>query len=395
MTTFHHYFYTPKKKQRVFSLLLILWVCAFSVAQAAEKSRDVDYLGLAALLLQDGNFDRAAVALQSVDVEKKGLDKTRFFTLKGLVDLNLKHYKTAIDYLNKAVSLGQSKAIIHVYLAQAWYGIEEYQNALAEVLAAADAGQALPGVVLLQAELQWRLHDQKASWQTLVSGARRFPDKPNFPRQQVFRLIQLGLYQEASQFGLDYLTRFSADATDYVAIGSALRESRQYQAALNFLEPAHLRFPDDERTLLVLARTYADLGHFRTAAALVERVAMNNEKYLIDAAELYRRGQQPLRALYLNRQARDQPKKLKQRLAILLAAGYHSQAMAMEEPLYRVGLLDDENIRYALAFAAFKSGDFTRAEHQLSSIKGPVLFKKASQLRQAMKSCAGNPWRCL
>lgn len=381
--------------KNVAALAIAILLFSISLAHAGEKQRDVDYLGLAALLMQDGNFERAAMALQNVDEEKKGLDKVRFFTLKGLADLNLQRYSSAIEYLEKAVVQGQDKPIVHVYLAQAWYGMSDYQRALDEIIAAGESAKKMPGVVLLHAELQWQLNQKEAAWQTLETGAQRFPDNSAFPRQQVFRLIQLGLYQKAAQLGLDYVRRFSAEATDYVAIGNSLRESGQYQTALNFLEPARLRFPNDENTLLALARTYADLGRFRTAAGMVEMAAMNNDKYLIDAAELYRRAQQPLRALYLNGQALDQPKKLKQRLAILLAAGYYEQAMAMAEPLYRVGMLDNEDIRYALAFAAFKAGDFDRAEQQLTKIKDPMLFKKAAQLRQAMKSCAGNAWRCL
>ncbi len=377
------------------SLLVILTLLSMSLAQADEKPRDVDYLGLAALLMQDGNFERAAHALDNIDEEKKGLDKVRYFTLKGLVDLNLQRYPSAIEHLNKAVELGLKKPIVHIYLAQAWYGVQDYRKSLDEVYASGETGQAMPGVLMLQAELQWRLNKKDASWQTLLTGAERFPKDPAFPRQQVFRLIQLGLYQKASQLGMDYISHFSADVMDYVAIGNALRESGQYQTALNFLEPARMRFPDDENALLTLARTYADLGRYRTAAGLVEMAATNDEKYLIDAAELYRRAQQPLRALYLNEQALDQPKKLKQRLALLLAAGYYTQAMDMEEALYRIDLLTDEDIRYALAFAAFKAGDFVRAEKQLTSIKSPSLFKKATQLRSVMKSCAGNAWRCL
>lgn len=376
-------------------VFVALTLLSLSLAQADEKPRDVDYLGLAALLMQDGNYERAAIALENVDAEKKGLDKIRYFTLKGLVALNLRHYPAAIENLNKAIDLGLKKPIIHIYLAQAWFGVEDYRKSLDEIIAAGETGQKMAGVVMLQAEVQWRLNDKNSAWQTLLTGAERFPDDPAFPRQQVFRMIQLGLYQKAAQLGLEYVANFSADVMDYIAIGNALRESGQYQTALNFLEPARMRFPQDEKALLTLARTYADLGRYRTAAGLVEMAALDNKKYLIDAAELYRRAQQPLRALYLNEQALDQPKKLKQRLALLLAAGYYSQAIGMEEALYRVGMLADEDIRYALAFAAFKSGDFVRAEKQLTTLKSPALFKKATQLRSAMKSCADNAWRCL
>lgn len=373
------------------SLLLLV-----GIASAGEKTgKKLDYLSLAALLIQDGNFERADSALASIDSSREDLDRKRYYTLRGLVDLKLQRNAEAVEHLQAAQQAGQTDAILHVYLAQAWYGLQEYRKALAAIEASAETGAAIAGVVLLKAQLHWQLGEHDAAWAALEEGERRFADNVAFPRQQVFRLIQLGLYQKAMAKGLDYLDRFDASARDYVAIGSAMRQAGQAQTALSILEPARLRFPDDEKALLALARTYADLGRLNSAANLLELAAIINPDYLIDAAELRRRAGQPLRALYLNSQARDQKKKYKQRLALLLQMEDFSRAAGMEEALYRAGLLEDEKIRYALAYAAFKAGEFERAEAQLSTLRKAALFKKATALRKAMASCRDERWRCL
>jgi hypothetical protein len=67
----------------------------------------------------------------------------------------------------------------------------------------------------------------------------------------------------------------------------------------------------------------------------------------------------------------------------------------MERDLTRLGLLDDEDIRYALAYAYFKNGDFESTERQLQQLTRPDLFRKAAELRSAMQDCAEDRWQCL
>ena len=122
--------------------------------------------------------------------------------------------------------------------------------------------------------------------------------------------------------------------------------------------------------------------------------ARTEPELLADAAELYRRAGWLIQALTLNGQVIDQPKKLKQRLAIFLELERFDQAAAMREDLLRVGLLADEDIRYALAYALFKTGRYDEAEAELQQLTRSDLFRRAIELRRAMEQCAENPWRC-
>ena len=122
---------------------------------------------------------------------------------------------------------------------------------------------------------------------------------------------------------------------------------------------------------------------------------MTDPQLISEAAELYRRAGRTSRALMLNGQIRDQSVKLKQRLAILLELQRFEQAASMDEDLVRIGLLEDEDIRYALAYAVFKTGDFDGAEFHLQKLSRPDLFRKAAELRRAMADCSEEPWQCL
>lgn len=66
----------------------------------------------------------------------------------------------------------------------------------------------------------------------------------------------------------------------------------------------------------------------------------------------------------------------------------------MEASLYRVGLFDDQSIRYALAYAQFSSGRFQQASKHLDFLTEPELFKKGIELRRLMEVCKEEPWKC-
>ena len=377
-------------------LLCLLLVTISGLNEVVAKPKEVDYLGLAALMVRDGNYERAAQALESANTEQEEFDFARFYTLKGLVELKLELYPAAIASLENAIDSGQEESQVYIYLAQAAYRNEQYQKALdALTQGGPEVLESSPGIVLMKSYIHWTMGDEDAAWQALEFGESSFTDEAPFARRKVFLLVELGLYQEASRHGIAYLERYEPGADDYVVIGEALRQAGQSMVGLNFLEIGRIKHPDNERMLLALAKVYADLGKYVTAATMMEQAAALGGDYLIDAAELYRRGGHLGRALFMNEKVLDQEKKLKQRLAILLDSEMYEYAESMTESLYRHGMLEDDEIRYALAFAAFKSGNFNSSNDHLDAITKPSLFRKATALRKAMSVCDDAEWRCL
>lgn len=90
------------------SRYLLLLVLAFSLATPAlgkSKGDEVNYLDLAALMLRDGNLDRALVALQQVDSSDENLDRLRYYTLLGITHYRLQQFQPASDALQHAAKL--------------------------------------------------------------------------------------------------------------------------------------------------------------------------------------------------------------------------------------------------------------------------------------------------
>lgn len=66
----------------------------------------------------------------------------------------------------------------------------------------------------------------------------------------------------------------------------------------------------------------------------------------------------------------------------------------MGDRLERIGLLEDQNLVYALAYANFKVGAFHDSERYIKRIDDPRLFEHATQLRQIIARCERDPAEC-
>lgn len=379
---------------RLTLILLSLLLCCAPVL-AKDGPDEVDYLALAGLMLRDGNIDRAMIALDQVDTAAGDVDLVRYHTLRGMAHMRRNELEPARDALNQAIASGEADAVVHVYLAQVNYQLEDFAAAIESLDRAGPAVERVPSIYHMKAQAYWLLDDPVMAIATLDQATRVFPDDSTFIRRKVFYLVDLGLSKEAVALGQEYLDSTEGRLEDYIALGSALRASGELDEAARFMERAQLIFPDSSEVKKVLAHVYIEREQMSAAADILYQAALLDPDLMVEAAELYRRSGQTYRALSLNSQLADQPEKLRQRLALYLELQSFEQAAAMEIPLRRVGLIEDEDLRYAIAYALFKTGEFENAEKHLSVLNRPDLFRKAAELRRAIQDCREDTWKCL
>ena len=375
-------------------LLLALCLAVSPVVWAADDD-EVDFLALASLMLRDGNIDRAIIALDQYDQAAEDADLVRYYTLRGMAHMRRNELEPARDALQQAVAAGEAEAVVWVYLAQVSYQLEDYRGAIDALDEAGTTVDRVPSVYHMKAQAYWLLEEPIMAIAVLDQATAIFPDDPGFQRRKVFYLVDLGLFKLAVDEGKAYLARSAGGVEDYVALGNALRASGELDEAAAFLEEAQLLFPGSPDVKKVLAHVYIEREQTSAAADLLYQASLLDPKLQAEAAELYRRAGQTYRALTLNGQLVDQTEKYRQRLALYLELENYEQAAAMEIPLRRIGLLQDEDIRYAVAYALFKAGDFATAERHLSALTRPDLFRKAAELRRAIQDCAEDQWKCL
>ncbi len=375
--------------------LLVLFLLIQFPLMAKEKAPEAtDFINLAAVMIKDGHYDRALLALNSVDLEDEETDLARFYTLQGLAYLSLNDLLLARESLQNAIQNGQQDKLIYVYLAQVYYGLKEYKETVKAIDNAGAKANQYASLYEMKAQSYWNLEQPDKAIDAVNEGIALFPDDYRFLRRKVFYLVELQLYQEASDLGRRYLQVSHAQAKDYIAIGNALRMSKQYDQALTILELAKLQFPENATVAKLLAYTYLDQGDTNAAAFIMEQAAIYDPALYTEASELYRRAGRYYKALSLNAAIIDQKVKMKQRMALLLALKRYELAANMQPGLYRIGLLEDQNIRYALAYALFSVGRFDAAEVHLDTLTDPDLFKKGIELRRIMSECKEESWKC-
>jgi tetratricopeptide (TPR) repeat protein len=380
----------------LWSGLLLLSIVSSVGAQDELSSEPVDRLPLAALLIGDGNYDRARQVLAGVDQLAPDFDGARFHTLSGLVALNLKEYALASTEFRRAIDAGQTSSVVYLYLAQAYFGQADYESTLIALDEAGEATTEIPSAYLIRSQALWQLNRWNDAWLVLNQGRLRFPDRlADFARRQTFLLIETGLYQSAVAEALHLVALSDGEIGDLLAVGNALLKANRATEAMILLEDAMIRAPNDATVARLLAQAYLSQNMTLAAAEVLRRGSYYQQDLLIEAAELFRLSGQLTQALLLNGQAIDQPKKLKQRLAILIGLGRYAQAASMLPDLTRVQLLDEEEIRYALAYSLFKTGDFEGARAQLFYLETAENFRKATELRRVMAECEDQRWLCL
>ena len=379
---------------RLAMLSLLVGYC-ISAAWAEEgQEQSTNLIELAAIMLRDGHSDRAILALQGVDLEDEDTDLARFYTLQGLAYMNLNDFVAAKDSFQLAISSGQQEKTIYVYLAQVNFSLKNYQETLQAITEAGQLINNYPALFAIKARAYWQLEEAEQAINTLNEAEQLFPGDYRFLKQKVFYFVELELYHEAAKLGRKYLSLSHAKAEDYVAIGNALRLSKAYEEAADILEIARLQFPNNDVVAKLLAHVYLDQDQLNSAAFILEQAAMLNSELLSEAAEIYRRAGRFHKALTLNEAISDQKVKLKQRLSILLALKRFELVANMESALSRNGLLDDQHVRYALAYAFFSTGRHAAANDHLDHLTDADLFRRGIELRRLMEICKTEPWQC-
>ncbi|HKX55555.1 MAG TPA: tetratricopeptide repeat protein, partial [Xanthomonadales bacterium] len=289
----------------IYSLLLSLCLLAAPATWAAEPADDVDHLDLAALMLRDGNIDRALLALDQADTEAEGFDQSRYHSLRGMAYMRSNQPELAQTELQAAIASGSVDTVVYVYLAQISYQLEDYKGALAALDAAGAELQQLPSVYHMRAQSYWLLDQPVEALATLDLASELFPQEESFLRRKVFYLVDMGLFQLAVEQGRKYLESGAGTLEDYIAFGNALRASGELDEAAVLLESAQLRYPESAEVKKVLAHVYIDRGELNAAADVLYQAALLQPELMTEAAELYRRAGQYHRALALNGQLAD------------------------------------------------------------------------------------------
>jgi len=365
-------------------ILLLLLFSGILAAKPKETQPEIDYLGVAAVLIRDGNYQRAAETLALVDLEEENLDLSRFHTLNGLVQLRQADYEESLKSFQKALDEGQSEPVIYAYIAQSYFALSDYKNCL-ESLDRLEDFSRFPDLYGLKSQAWWYLEDKEKALAVLEEGLKAFPGRTSFLQQKIVYFIELQLYQSARNISRILLDREEADLELYLTLAESFRTGGEPEQSVAILEKALLLYPESLRCRLVLAQSYVQLEAFLTAAHLVEQITYSDSSYLRDCADLYRRAGQFNRARYLNTLLSDPSEKALLRFNIALEQKDYEEALSLIDRMENLGLLQEDSLGYAAAYVLFQVQQYARAIEYLNRIESNTYFRQASRLRQAIE----------
>lgn len=383
---------------------------------AAFAQEEINPLGLAALLIRDGNYARAKSQLEQVKPSTEE-ELRRYHTLYGLLYLQEKSYKAAMQSLHEALhhhefnkknsdeqKWQKTATELNVFLAQAEYGGELFDLCEKRLTSAGESIYTKTSIYSLHAACAWQAKKQNLAFEILRKGELASEDKKVFERQRILFFIDGRLFHNAYEHAMKMMARSDFVIDDFLTIAQAFRAVEQFQLSLEVLQAASLRFANEPRSDIYeaaskiyseMAINYLHLGKERSSAELFERAAMYDAKYLSEAVEMYRRAHLSQKAVYLMSQIPDKGEMLKQKLAFFLEQGDFAQAVALERPLYFSGLYANQDILYALAYSHYQLKNLSRVDAYLGELRREDLFKKAMVLRESIEQCRENQWQCL
>ncbi|MFT5661374.1 MAG: tetratricopeptide (TPR) repeat protein [Sulfurimonas sp.] len=421
-----------KKIVLMLSLFLLLDFSLF--AKESKNEIKVNHLSLSSLMIYDARYDKAQEELDLVDKKSDMFDASNYYSVAGVLYSKMGKTKESIKAYEKAIEATKVKIFIapkvlekekylfsiasthkkketpkfdahkkrtqkieqlYMYLTQEFYKLKDYKNTVASLENAGATGQSREGLYTLRAECYYKQKMYTEAIQALNKGMKKFPKDTKLLKQKFYYFADLRLYQAAIETSKEYMQRVGVSAKEYITLAQMLIGANEINSAIRLLEESKLKFPRDPKISLLLGHMYLKKDMKYTTAQLFEESSYYDKKYLKEAVEMNRQAGNNLHALYLNAQNIDKVEKLKQKIAIYLNAQEYRKVIGLQKALKRYKMLDDDNLRYALAYSYYMSGDYKNSEVQLKYISDNELFSKATVIRKNIEKCTNNPMECL
>lgn len=416
-------------------LLYLLIALNISVLAQDKNEEVVDHLALATLMIYDGKYDVAREELSQVNQNELKFDNAKYYTVWGVLYSKLEDHKKAIKSFEEAIratkikvfeapkvekkekylfSIGGSEekqkeldieynpeAVrqdkieqLYMYLSQEYYKMKDYRNTLLSLDKAGLKGKSRAALYTLRAECYWKLEDHSNAINALSNGLFKYPKDTTLLKQKFYYFADLKLYHAAIDASKEYMELVGASASEYIALAQMLIGGNQVHEAIKLLEEAKLYFPKEAKIGILLGHMYLKQNMQHTTAHLFEESSYYDKQYLKDAVEMHRRAKNRMHALYLNSQNPDNVEKIKQNIAIFIESGEYAKVIGLKKGMMRYNMLEDDNLRYALAYAYYMSGDYNSAEEHLKKIVDSELFSKATVIRKNIEKCKNNSMEC-
>lgn len=341
---------------------------------------DVDRLAIAARLLADGHTDRAAEVLDAAVPSRA--NATRLQTLEGRVAFARGRFQEAVEYLDLAVEDDDVEPVAWTTLAAARLELSDPDGALVALQALQQPDVAAWWTLTVRAQRQQ--DDPGAALNTLSLARAAFPSDVSLAEEHALVRITAGLHRTVMGTAVPDLVAANAPTEAYTRVLQALVDASAWYEVTRLAEEVRLAVPTSLPARLAAATACLELEDPACAAGWLTEAAAFDPTYAVQAAECHRRAGDLDRALHLNGAVVDPAAKARQRLGLLVEAGRTTEATGLDARLQRLGLLDDDAVAYALAYAHARTGGVERAEQLVSRLRDPGFLRQGTRLLESL-----------
>lgn len=373
-------------KRIIFFLLIGLQLLNIGIAE-----EELDKLPLVALLLKNGHLERAERVYGTLTEEEKKAEAVKFSVVSGLLSLAKSDFAKARESFLEARAQGHQDPELAISIAQASYGLKDYENVVEELEAQKMIFQERPRVSILYLESLWKLKRYDSAFTELKGLMTKNPELSLFKVSFVQFMLDLGLLQSSLEWIMQPEHATTWDTKDIMILASLFHAQKSDDHLVQLLQYGALLFPENTDLKFQLAAHYAKKGQFLAAASVLDQF---EQKFAIELSELYRQSGFFTRADYLATLARDSKERTRQKLTLYLSEAQYDKAVTLEDSLTGQGLLSSDQLRYALAYAFYRVRDFDKSEFHLSRVQDGQIYSKALQLRSSVEKCRENIWSC-
>ncbi len=418
--------------KKIITLSVVL-LCVNALHAKEPEEQMIDHMQIATMMYYDGKYDKALEELQAAKDSHTNIEWDKYYTMKGLISFKEEKYTDAITSFQEAIRATEVKVYtppvedkprreylftafseekiheepkvkkplfnpeklrrdqieeLYIYLSQVYYKSEQYLNAVHALNSAGEKGRASASLFTLRAECYWKAEQKGSAIDALNHGSKLFPQDAMLLKQKFYYFAELNLFQAAIDAAKAYMKKMPANVMEYISLAQMLQSGGESEEAIKVLEEARMKFPTSAKVYILLGHYYNQKDMPYTTAGLFEEGSYYDPVYLKEAAEMYRRNGALSHALYLNSKMKDKAEKTKQQVAIYIGREEFEKVIGLKDALDRYGLLGNDNMRYALAYAYYMVKDYESAEMHLQKIEDDELFSN-------IEKCKNNSLECI
>lgn len=426
--------------KKLITLIGVLSIITTTLVAKEAQEQTIDHIEVATILFYDGKYDKVLQELEKAKDSHAEIDWMKYHSMRGMIFLKEQEYPQAIEALKNAIVATQKRVYqapvvakekkevlfslfssdkapekttpkepdfdpeklrkekieeLYIYLSQAYYKNEAYLSTIDALNKAGQRGRNSASLFTLRAECYQKAKKPSLAIDALTQGSNLFPEDATLLKQKFYYFAELKLYQASIKAAKAYMQKIPANAQEYIALAQMLMGAGESIEAIKILEEAKMIFPTSAKVDILLGHLYNQKDMPYTTSQLFEEGSYYDPKYLKEAAEMYRRAGSYTHALYLNSMMKDKAEKTKQKVAIFVNRGEFEKIIGLKDALNRYGLLEDDNMRYALAYAYYVVKEYDLSETHLKKIEDDALFSKATVIRKNIEKCKNNPSECI